>query len=499
MASYINTNMASIIAQNNLSNTQDSLTTAIQRLSSGLRINSAANDAAGYAISQNMTTQVNGDNQAALNANNGVSLAQTAQGDLSTILTNLQSAYSLAVEAANATNTSANRTALNDQVQQLLAENNRIASSSNFNGVNLLDGSFNGETFQVGANTGANNQISISSISSMLNTALGGSGTSYQTTVNGTAVSKTTALAAGDLTLNGYQVGAAQVGASAGQDANSAYAVAQAINAVSAQSGVQATAVATTQTFTPTVTTAIPSTDGLTVNGIAIGNIVAGGTAAGEGANIAAAINQVSGQTGVTATADATTGAVTLTAADGRNIDLSANNSTNAGTLSTDLGATVGYSGAAAGTGVTTSSAELTSTAVSGITIGGGNALNAGFTAAQQITPAPATTLTVQSLATTDVLTAQDAQNAMTAIQGAINTVTSNAAALGAYQNRFTAVVNGIQTDSQNLSQSLSRIQDTNYAQESAILSQQQVLSQAGTAMLAQANQLPNQILTLLR
>lgn len=496
MASYINTNMASIIAQNNLSNTQDSLTTAIQRLSSGLRINSAADDAAGYAISQNMTTQVNGDNQAALNANNGVSLAQTAQGDLSTILTNLQSAYSLAVEAANATNTSANRTALNDQVQQLLSENNRIASSSNFNGVNLLDGTFNGETFQVGANTGANNQISISSISSMLNTALGGSGTSYQTTVNGGAVSTTTALAAGDLTLNGYQVGAAQVGASAGQDANSAYAVAQAINAVSAQSGVQATAVATTQTFTPTVTTAIPSTDGLTVNGIAIGNIAAGGTAAGEGANIAAAINQVSGQSGVTATANATTGAVTLTAADGRNIDLSASSSANATTLTTDLGATVGYSGAAAGTGVTTSKVDLTSTAASGITIGGANFANAGFSSG---TTNPQTTLTVQSLAATDVLTASDAQNAMTAIQGAINTVTTNAAQLGAYQNRFSAVVTGIQTDSQNLSQSLARIQDTNYAQETAVLSQAQVLSQAGTAMLAQANQLPNQILALLR
>ena len=127
MADYLNTNMASLIAQNNLSNTQSNLTTAIQRLSSGLRINSAADGAASYAIAQNMTTQINGSNQAALNANNGVSLAQTAQGDLSTILTNLQSAYSLAVESANATNTSANRQALNDQVQQLLQENQRIS------------------------------------------------------------------------------------------------------------------------------------------------------------------------------------------------------------------------------------------------------------------------------------------------------------------------------------------------------------------------------------
>ena len=471
----INTNLASLYAQNNLAKSQSSVATSIQRLSSGLRINSAADDAAGYAISQNMTTQISGDNQAALNASNGVSLAQTAQGDMSTILTNLQTMYGLAVEASNATNTSADRVALNDQMQQLLQQNNLTAQSSNFNGVSLLNGTFNGETFQVGANNSTSDQISISGISSMLNTALGGSGTSYQTSVTGTAT--TAALAAGDLTLNGFQVGASTIGSGAGQAADSAYSIAQAINAVSSQSGVQATANATTTTSTLTATTAVAAGT-FSINGVSIGAVTAGGTAAGEAANTAAAINLLSAQTGVTATASATTGALTLTAADGRDI------------------AVTGTPPAGMTAATTHGTVALTSTSSSGITISGNAPGSAGLTAG---TTAPATTLNVQSLSTTDLLTQTDAQNAMTALQGAINTVTANAAQMGALQNRFAAVVTGIQTDSQNLSTSLSAIQDTNYAAETANLSREQVLSQAGTAMLAQANQLPNQVLTLLR
>ncbi len=481
----INTNMASLYAQNNLSKSQSAVATSIQRLSSGLRINSAADDAAGYAISQNMTTQISGDNQASLNASNGVSLAQTAQGDMSTILTNLQTMYGLAVEASNATNTSADRVALNDQMQQLLQQNNLTAQSSNFNGVSLLDGSFNGETFQVGANNSTSNQISITGISSMLNTALGGSGTSYQSTITGTAT--TAALTAGELTLNGYQVGASTVGASAGQAADSAYSIAQAINAISAQSGVQATANATTVTggVATTGLTSGVAAGSFSINGIAIGAVAAGGTAVGQGANTAAAINLLSSKDGVTATANATTGAVTLTAADGRDIALTQNGSYT--TLATDTGLAVAS---------TRGNITLTSTSSNGIVISGGTPSVAGFTAG---TTAPSTTLNVQSLSTTDLLTQTDAQNAMTAIQGAINTVTANAAQMGALQNRFAAVVTGIQTDSQNLSTSLSAIQDTNYAAETANLSKEQVLAQAGTAMLAQANQLPNQVLTLLR
>lgn len=487
----INTNMASLYAQNNLSKTQSSLATSIQRLSSGLRINSAADDAAGYAISQNMTTQITGSNQASLNASNGVSLAQTAQGDMSTILTNLQTMYGLAVEASNATNTSANRAALNAQMQQLLQQNDLTAQSSNFNGVSLLNGTFNGETFQVGANNSTSNQISITGISSMRNTALGGSGTSYQTSVAGTAT--TTALAAGDLTLNGYQVGASTVGAAAGQTAASAYSIAQDINAISAQSGVQATANATVIAEPAPTAFAGAASGSISINGVTLGAVAAGTNAAGQGANTAAAINLISAQTGVTATANATSGVVSLTATDGRDI------TTVVSLAANGIGLGTGTGTLALGTGTTTTThgtISLSSTSASGITVSGNAPASAGLTAA---TTNPATTLNVQSLSTTDLLTQTDAQNAMTAIQGAINTVTANAAQMGALQNRFAAVVTGLQTDTQNLSASLSAIQDTNYAAETANLSREQVLSQAGTAMLAQANQLPNQVLTLLR
>ncbi|MDA8328989.1 MAG: flagellin [Betaproteobacteria bacterium] len=475
----INTNMASLYAQNNLSKSQSSVATSIQRLSSGLRINSAADDAAGYAISQNMTTQISGDNQASLNASNGVSLAQTAQGDMSTILTNLQTMYGLAVEAANATNTSADRVALNDQMQQLLQQNNLTAQSSNFNGVSLLNGAFNGETFQVGANNSASNQISISGISSMLNSALGTS--SNQAAITGTAT--TAALAAGDLTLNGFQVGASTAGTSAGQTADSAYSIANAINAISAQSGVVATANATTANGVAATAFTGVAAGSFSINGVIIGAVAAGGTVTGEGANTAAAINLLSSQTGVTATANATTGAVTLTASDGRDINVTENGTYT--TLTADTGLTAAN---------TTGTISLASAGSASINISGAHPGSAGFTAGTT-----AATITEQTLSTTNLLTQTSAQNAMTAIQGAIDTVTANAAQMGALQNRFAAVVTGIQTDSQNLSTSLSAIQDTNYAAETANLSKEQVLAQAGTAMLAQANQLPNQVLTLLR
>lgn len=483
MSSYINTNITSLIAQNNLSKSQDSLTTAIQRLSSGLRINSAADDAAGYSIAQRMDTQVTGDNQAALNANNGVSLAQTAQGDLATITANLQTIRGLAVEAANATNTSTDRAALNNQVQQLLAENNRIASSSNFNGVSLLNGTFTAQTFQVGANNDVNNQISIAGISSMLNSALGSSSTSPSTTVNSTAT--TAALTAGALTLNGFQVGASSMGASPGQTADSAYAIAAAINAIASQSGVNASANATSVTGSaPTASTGVATAGSFSINGIAVGAIAAGGTPTGEGANTAAAINLISAQSGVTATANATTGAVTLTASDGRDIAVTA--ATGYTTLTADTGLTAAN---------TAGTITLKSNSSTGIIVSGGSPGSAGLTAGTFA----ASPSTVQTLSNTNLLTASNATNALTAIDGALATVTSASATLGAYQNRFAAAVTGIQTDSQNLSASLSRIQDTNYAAETANLSRAQILSQAGTAMLAQANSAPNSILTLLR
>ena len=478
--SVINTNISSLTAQRNLGMSQSSLSTSMQRLSSGLRINSAKDDAAGLAISDRMTSQIRGSNQAARNANDGISLAQTAEGDLNQISSNLQRMRELAVQSANGTNSASDRAALDSEVQALSSEIDRVAQNSSFNGNKLLDGSFVAQKFQVGANTSANDSITVSSISSARTSSLGGSGTSTSTTKTSTAVTAT-ALAAGELTLNGFQVGASAVGASAGQSAGSAFSKAAAINAVSAQSGVTATAQATTVTgAVATAFTGVTSGVTTTINGIVIGDIAAGTDAIGQGANTAAAINLKSSQTGVTATAD-NTGKVTLTAADGRDIAVGA-------------GLTAAATGLTPAT--TNGTIKLDTANAAGIVVSGGTPANAGLTAG---TTAPTTTLTVNSISSINVLTAAGATNALSAIDGALSTVSSARASLGAVQNRFSSVVASLQTTSENLSASRSRIQDADFALETANLSRAQVLQQAGTAMVAQANQLPQGVLALLR
>src|SRR5215467_14248057 len=181
MALVLNTNYSSMVAQNNLSTSAGQLATALQQLSSGLRINTAADDAAGYAIVQGMTSQINGLNQAARNANDGVSLSQTAQGALTEITNDLQTMRDLAVQSLNATNSTQDRADLNQQFTQLLADIDNVASTASFNGVRLLDGSFQGATFQVGANVGQT--ITVSSVASAKSSALG----TLYTAVGGTA------------------------------------------------------------------------------------------------------------------------------------------------------------------------------------------------------------------------------------------------------------------------------------------------------------------------
>src|SRR6187401_394158 len=205
MALVINTNVMSLNAQRNLSTSGNKLATALQRLSSGLRINSAKDDAAGLAISDRMTTQISGLNQAARNANDGISLAQTTEGALQEVTNNLQRIRELAVQSANATNSTSDRNALNQEVQQRIAEIDRIASQTSFNGRKVLDGSFGGATFQVGANVGET--ISLSLTSSVKATAIGQTATSTGSVdlsalfAPGSSAAGLT-LAAGDLTVS---------------------------------------------------------------------------------------------------------------------------------------------------------------------------------------------------------------------------------------------------------------------------------------------------------
>ncbi len=481
MALTVNTNVSSLNAQRNLGTSQASLNTSLQRLSSGLRINSAKDDAAGLAISERFTSQIRGNEVAVRNANDGISLAQTAEGALGEIGNNLQRMRELAVQASNATNSDSDRASINNEIQTLSTEIDRVAQGTTFNGTKLLDGSFSSKTFQVGANNQATDKITIANLASARTSALGGAGASTQATVAGGVT--TAALAAGDLTINGQQVGASTAGTGLGQTADSAYSVAAAINAVSGQSGVTATANETTYSG------AVPGGNGaiaagaFSINGVAVGAVADGGDAVGQGANVAAEINRISSQTGVTAAADSVTGAVTLTAADGRNIDIQGD------TSDTGFGAE-----AAADSVVTTSTVTLES--ASDINISGGNVANAGLAAGAT---AAVTTTSANTISNMNVLTASNAVKALDTIDAALGSINSSRAELGAIQNRFSSVVSNTQATIENLSASRGRIQDTDFAKETANLSRAQVLQQAGTAMLSQANQSSQGVLSLLR
>jgi flagellin len=510
MAQVINSNISSLNAQRNLNSSQASLATSLQRLSSGLRINSAKDDAAGLAISERFTTQIRGNEQAARNANDGISLAQTAEGDLNTISNNLQRMRELAVQAANATNSDSDRAAINGEVQSLIAEIDRVSQNSSFNGTKLLDGSFTAKNFQIGANNTSSDVIQISSIASARTSDLGSAGSTYAATNTGGAT--TAALAAGDLTLNGQQVGASKIGALPGQSAASAYSIAEAINAVSGQSGVTATANPNIVSGSAATAFTAIAADTFSINGINIGAVAAGTTAAGQGANVAAAINLVSAQTGVTASADATTGALTLTAADGRDINIGLNGTAadaataaaNKTTFLNQTGLASANVGTQAESGTPTAAVNaanhgtitLSSTSADGIVLGGAAAGNAGFTTG---TTAATTTSSVNSIASVNVLTAANASKSLDAIDGALQTINTSRASLGAYQNRFATVVDSLQTRTENLTASRSRITDADFAKETANLTRAQILQQAGTAMLSQANQLPQGVLSLLR
>jgi flagellin len=496
MASFINTNIASLNAQRNLTTSASGLATSLQRLSSGLRINTAKDDAAGLAISERLTSQIRGSDQAARNANDGISLAQTAEGDLAQINNNLQRIRELAVQSSNATNSASDRAALNQEAAALIAEIDRVAASSSFNGNKLLDGSFNAQSFQIGANNTANDRIAVTNIASARTATLGLGASQSAASFQGTAVTAT-ALAAGDLIINGNNVGASTSdGLSFVSSDASGLAKATAINAVSTTTGVTATAGATTIAGTTSTTqTAIAAGD-ILINGIDIGALGVAGSAGQRGSQVSAAINAKSGQTGVTATYDTTTGAVSLTAADGRNVTIS--KSVNAGANDANTGLTTGIAAATAGVTTAFSAIKLSSVGSSGIMVA--NGVGAGATAASLtvgFTAAAATAGT--GLSAVNLNTAAGAQAALATIDASLTTITGSRAALGAYQTRFASVISSLQTTSENLSASRSRILDTDFAAETAALTRGQILQQAGTAMLAQANSLPNGVLALLR
>lgn len=476
MAQFINTNISSLNAQRNLNTSQASLATSIQRLSSGLRINSAKDDAAGLAISERMTSQIRGTTQAARNANDGISLAQTAEGDLAQIGNNLQRMRELAVQSSNGTNTSTDRAAMDTEVQQLTAEIDRVAQGSSFNGVKLLDGTFGNQAFQVGANAGET--ISITGVTSARTSTLG--------QFNGFNQQDLGAITNGAASALSITKGGVGGSVALGTVATDAKAIASAINNSGLQ-GISATADVNNTTGTNgAATTTTAGTFSFTLNNTVI-SATASLTQSTTQANTMAAINAQSANTGVTAS-DTGSG-LKLTAADGRNIDVGALAlGTAVATTSADLGLT-GTMGAVKTSTVKASYVDPQGSGITSLTVAGAGLAGAAKTVASAGT----------ALSATNVLTSQNAQSAIGSIDAALASINSSRANLGAVQNRFSSVVSSLQTTTENLSAARSRIQDTDFASETANMTRGQILQQAGTAMLAQANSGPNGVMALLR
>ena len=454
MSLVLNTNIDSLIAQNSLTTSGSQLTTALQQLSSGLRINTAANDAAGYAIAQGMTSQINGLNQAIHNANDGVSLAQTASGAMSQIANDLQSMRSLAVESLNATNSSQDRADLNAQFQQLMNDINSVASQTQFNGVNLLDGTFQGATFQVGANAGQT--ITVGSISNASSSAIGNYYGGMTTAANETVKTAT----GGTITPT----------ASGLTGTYSATNLAGSTDLGTAVSG-------------SSVTLAV-TVDGATYDTNAISLT---GTASTDLKSIAAGINQALSSAG---------GLVATVNSAGTGIQIS-------GTAQSGYGHVINITTAsatdAAGNALGTAG-QLSTAQQAAITTDLG--VTSSYTVGTYTAAAATSSSTSSNASYLNGLNVNSVDNSnltLISIDYALQQIATSSADLGAYQNRFQAAVTGLQTDSTNLSAAKSTIVDANYAQATSNLSKAQILQQASTAMVAQANTIPQNVLTLLQ
>ncbi len=500
MAMVINTNIMSLNAQRNLNKTNNMLATSMQRLSTGLRINSAKDDAAGLAISDRMTAQIRGLNQAIRNANDGISLAQTAEGALQETTNALQRIRELAVQSANSTNSASDRASLQAEVNQLKQEIDRIASTTEFNGLKLLDGSFTAQSFQVGANPNQTIEFTIAGASGshLANNyvqavnATADQGTA-STTNAAAALPSANTIAAQTLTISG-SLGVADVSVSAG---DSAYTIANAINAAQDKTGV--TADARTQAQLSGL-----SADGTVTLTLGSGSATATVSAAVTTSDLSALakeINKVSGTTGITAEVDG--GTLTLTQADGKDINIE--NFTHSTSGATISAAAVN----AAGTAV---DAET-------LTNGGDDSLvvagyvefssSSSFTVKSSVANTAGSILNVgagvsvgssqQLVSEIDIGTQAGANEALKIVDAALATVASIRGDLGAVQNRFETTIANLSTTAENLSAARSRIQDADFAAETAAMTRAQILQQAGVAMVSQANAAPQVVLSLLQ
>ncbi|MDH5632737.1 MAG: flagellin [Gammaproteobacteria bacterium] len=519
MPQIINTNIASLNAQRNLNRSQGDLGVALQRLSSGLRINSAKDDAAGLAISERMTAQIRGLNQAARNANDGISLAQTAEGALQSAGDILQRIRELSVQSANASNSASDRQALNNEVSNLVQELDRVAQQTEFNGRKLLDGSFTSAVFQVGAN--AHQTINVTSanfrttaygnyrIGASAATTTGGNGELTVGSTVGSTISSAwgtlgaSRVGAGTLTVNGA-AGSVDVGYGG---STSAKDVAALVNAQTENTGVTASArtevnmtgFAADTTYTMLVASDNSTSQAQTISFTTGSSINADGLAAAINA-----FNDVSSKTGVTAKlADNGTDIVLQNSAGndvrivndsvtGNDVDITDVNGGNTVTATAANGVGVFGTNDAWITGELTFDSEksfnVVDTNAGAVGTGTGFLLTVAGDAAQ-----------LQKVSDMDVTTFDSATRTLAMVDSALAAVNGQRAKYGAVQSRFETTIGNLQTTSENLSAARSRIRDADFATETAELTRAQILQQAGVSVLAQANVLPQNALSLLQ
>ena len=501
MPSVINTNVSSLLSQNSLSRNTTALSSAMERLSTGVRINSAKDDAAGLAISTRMTSELRGLQVAVRNANDGISVAQTAEGSLGEITNILQRLRELAVQSANASNNDTDRSFLDTEAQQLIAETNRIGSQANFNGIKLLDGSFTSKNFQVGANAsetitfnsisdskasglGQNNLLSAGSI-----VATGGTAKAPAAAANGWVNNGITAVSAG-FTLATDSTKGGGTSSSITYLANaSAKDIAKAINDNAGAVGVSATASSVARLSGLSA----PGAVSFSLNNQSVSATI---TSTSDLTALSAAINGLSGSTFITASFEGTDKSViTLKSNAGENISISgfaigaANNQTSTVSTGTNFA-----------TSVTLTEGGNNSTVVTGeisITSSKGAITAAG--ASTEVFASASATSSFTSVAGISLATADSSSKALTVLDQALTQVNNTRASLGGLMNRFNASVSNQNTTIANLAASRSRILDTDYAVETTNLAKAQIIQQAATAMLAQANQSQQSVLALLK
>ncbi|WP_329742662.1 flagellin [Dyella sp. A6] len=462
MSLVINTNISSLVAQNNLNGSQSALAKATERLSSGLKINSAADNAAGFAIATNFQTQIGGLAQASNNASDAINLAQTAGSALNQVTSNLQAIRDLAVQAANGTYSASNRQQINTEVQQRLQEITRIANQTSFNGTNVLNGSAGTLSFQIGANVGQAIDVNLSqgvqssqigqiaqTSSGNISSAFGYTITGSNLSIAGTSVTGTFSSVSGLANAINTQLGTGS-SVTASVNANGELTLTNAGTGSVTVSGSSATTLGLstgsnvlTSGASETSTNAASETSSLTLTGTAL---TVNGTA-------------------ITGTFSSVQSLVDTINANGLNVSASVNGAQNGFNLfsnsTMEVGAVSG--GVLSGSSLTTGAIAVTG-----------------------------------SLQNGNVLTVDSANALVAGVDAALNSVSNLASDLGAVQNRFQSTIATLSAQSTNLQSSQSSIQDANFAQETANLSKSQVLEQAGISVLAQANAQPQQVLKLL-